>query len=277
MIKLTKKMINQYLVPYLSIGKRAPSCKVGLWRIVRAILRRLKTGVQWRELPMIELFSRHVISWKSVYYYFSKWSKDNSWYNMWTALLELNKKILDMSSVQLDGSHTPAKRGGEYTAYQGRKKCKTTNMLFLTDKNGIALACCEPISGNHNDLFDIKKSVSKIVGTLKDANIDHKGLFMNADAGFDSKELRQFCFSFAIIPNFDLNKRNNKHHDQYDYCFDNQLYKERFVVERTNAWLDGFKNLIIRYETKANHWLALHYLAFSVILLRKVEKVSRKL
>ena len=73
MAKLTKKMINQYLVPHLSVGKRGSCCKVGLWRIVRAILRRLKTGVQWRELPMKELFGRHTISWKSVYCYFSKW------------------------------------------------------------------------------------------------------------------------------------------------------------------------------------------------------------
>jgi hypothetical protein len=60
---------------------------------------------------------------------------------MWEALLEINKAQLDMSSVQLDGSHTPAWRGGEQVTYQGRKKRKTTNMLFLTDSQGIPLAC----------------------------------------------------------------------------------------------------------------------------------------
>jgi len=277
MMKLSKKLINQNLVPHLSKGKRGPSCKVGLWRIVRAILKRLKTGTQWRELPMRELFGRHTISWKTVFYYFAKWSKDGSWYRMWTALLGLNKRLLDMSSVQIDGSHTPAKRGGECIAYQGRKKCKTTNTLFLADKQGIALACSDPVGGNHNDLFEIEKSVSKIVNTLTDATIEHKGLFMNADAGFDSKELRNLCDDLGIIPNFDINKRNSKDPDQNDYMFDNQLYKERFVVERTNAWIDGFKSLIIRYETNARHWLGLHYLAFSVILLRKAEKAPKKL
>jgi transposase len=275
MIKVSKKMINQKLVPHLSKGKRGPQCKVGLWRIVRAILKRLKTGTQWRELPMRELFGRHTISWKTVFYYFSKWSKDGSLYRLWIALLKINKSILDMSSTALDGSHTPAKRGGESVGYQGRKKAKTTNMLFLTDKQGIPLACGNPVSGNHNDLFEIEKSVFKIIHTLRDSEVEYKGLFMNADAGFDSQNLRNICDELDIIANFDINKRNSKKPDQNDYYFDNQLYKERFAVERTNAWIDGFKNLIIRYETKAKHWLGLHYLAFSMILLRKVEKASK--
>ena len=41
-----------------------------------------------------------------------------------------------MSSVEIDGSHTPAKRGGQQVGYQGRKKANTTNMLFLTDPTG---------------------------------------------------------------------------------------------------------------------------------------------
>lgn len=271
MIKLTKKIINEKLVPHLSKGKRCPKCKVGLWRIVRAILKRLKTGTQWRELPIRELFGRHSITWQAVFYHFSKWSKDGSWHQLWIALLAINKRMLDMSSVQLDGSHTPVKRGGIAVGYQGRKKAKTTNMLFLTDRQGIPLACSEPVAGNHNDLFDIEKTVSKIVDTLLDARIAVAGLFMNADAGFDTKALRMICERLGIFPNFDINKRNAKNPDKHDYLFDNQLYKERFVVERTNAWIDGFKNLIIRYETNNEHWLGLHYLAFSVILLRKTQ------
>lgn len=277
MVKLSKKLINEKLVPYLSKGKRGPKCKFGLWRIIQAILYKLKSGTQWRELPLREFFGRFVISWNTVYYYFQKWSKDGSWYHLWTAFLKINKSTLDMSSVQLDGSHTAAKRGGEAVGYQGRKKAKTTNMLFLTDQQGIPLACGAPVAGNHNDLFEIEKSVFKIITTLNDSNIEHKGLFMNADAGFDSQEFRNFCEGLEIEANFDINKRNSKNPDDHDYYFDNQLYKERFVVERTNAWIDGFKNLLTRYETKASHWLGLHYLAFTIILLRKMLKTEQKL
>lgn len=269
MFKLTKKIINNELIPHLSLGKRGTGCKVGLWRIVRAILKRLKTGCQWRELPMKELFGRYTISWQSVFYYFQKWSKDGSWHKLFTSLSDVNRRMLNLSSVQLDGSHTPVKRGGSAVGYQGRKSAKTSNMIFLTDKQGIPLGCSEPISGHHNDLFEIEKNVSKILDTMTDANINYKGLFLNADAGFDSKKFRQFLESKEIYPNIDTNKRNVKIENEDTYCIDDELYSERFVIERTNAWLDGFKNLIIRYETNHIHWLGLHHLAFACIILRK--------
>ena len=42
---------------------------------------------------------------------------------------------------------------------------------------------------------------------------------------------------------------------------DDLLYKE-------NAWMDAFKALLIRFETKTQTWMSLHYLAFSLILIR---------
>lgn len=31
--------------------------------------------------------------------------------------------------------------------------------------------------------------------------------------------------------------------------FDEKMYKERWKIERTNAWIDGFKNVLIRFDT----------------------------
>jgi len=56
-------------------------------------------------------------------------------------ILALNRQFSDLSSIQLDGSHTPAKRGGEAFGYQGRKASETTNTLFLADNSGQILAC----------------------------------------------------------------------------------------------------------------------------------------
>ena len=131
-VKLSKKFITKNLLPHLSQSHLGRKTKVPLWRIIKAIIYRLKTGCQWRELPVSFFCSNILISWNTVYYHFRKWSKDKSWKQMWTKLLSLHKTTLDMSSVQLDGSHTPAKRGGEAVAYQHRKKSKTTNALFLT-------------------------------------------------------------------------------------------------------------------------------------------------
>lgn len=114
--------------------------------------------------------------------------------------------MFDLSSVDLDGSHTPAIRGGEAVEYQGRKKRKTTNSLYLTDKQGLPLAMSEPVSRNHNDLYNIEVQFELITSTLEKADIRIDRLFMNADAGFDSKELQKSCESKEIIANICFNK-----------------------------------------------------------------------
>ncbi len=182
-------------------------------------------------------------------------------------ILEKYKHLLDMSSIQLDGTHTPTKRGGEAVAYQGRKKSKTSNMLIITDAQGIPLACSQAIAGNHNDAFELVKNVDKMLSDIRLSNISTKGLFLNADAGFDTKEFRVSCFKNDIIDNIDKNKRNG---EESNSIFDELLYKQRFVIERTNAWLDAFKALLVRFETNKTHWKALNLLAFCVILLRRL-------
>lgn len=266
-VKLSKKFITKNLMPHLSQSSLGRKPKIPLWKIVKAIIYRLKTGCQWRELPISAFSSRISIGWNAVYYHFNKWAKDGSLKRMWTHLLALHKAKLDMSSVQFDGSHTPAKRGGEAVAYQARKKAKTTNALFLTDKQGIPLAMSDPIQGSHHDLFNIDIFFTKMLADLRKATIEINGLFLNADAGFDSEGFRTLCFSNDIMANVDFNRRNSKSTDNQP-LLDDELYKERFSAERTNAWLDAFKALLVRFETKTQTWLGLHYLAFSLVLIR---------
>ncbi|MEL7124227.1 MAG: IS5/IS1182 family transposase, partial [Bacteroidota bacterium] len=75
------------------------------------------------------------------------------------------------------------------------------------------------------------------------------------------------CYTNDIIANVDFNKRNSKNIDNQP-LLDDLLYKERFCVERTNAWIDAFKTLMVRFETRQHTWLSLHYIAFALILLR---------
>ena len=115
----------------------------GLWRVhtkACSRLKRLKTGVQWKELPIEVYFEKGEISWQNVYYYFNKWSKDGSFQRIWLNLLSKKKRKLDMSCVQLDGSHTRCRQKGESTGYQARKKSVTTNSIFLCDNKGQMIA-----------------------------------------------------------------------------------------------------------------------------------------
>lgn len=129
----------------------------------------------------------------------------------------------------MDGSHTSAKKGGEQTGYQKRKKCKTTNALYLTDRQGLPLAMSEPVCGNHHDLFDIETHFEELMNPLKEAGIVIDGLFLNADAGFDSELFRNFCSEKGIIANFAENPRNGN--SVGDHYFNDLLYRERYAIE----------------------------------------------
>lgn len=95
------------------------------------------------------------------------------------------------------------------------------------------MAKSEPISGEHHDHYNIEKSMSIILKTLREAHIYVDGLFLNADAGFDSKGFRKECKDRGIFPNVCFNKKN-KEHDDDDYA-DELLLRERYSIERTNA------------------------------------------
>ena len=52
---------------------------------------------------------------------------------LWVTLLRLHHARPNLSSVQLDGSHTRTHNGATAIDKQGRKAARTTNLLLLAD------------------------------------------------------------------------------------------------------------------------------------------------
>ena len=216
------------------------------------------------------MFEQTPLTWHTVYYHYRKWCLLGVLKDCWIQFLKIHKQELDLSSVDLDGSHTPAIRGGQSVEYQGRKKRKTTNALYLTDRQGLPLAMSEPVAGNHNDLYNLEVQFEVVTGTLEQATISVEGLFLNADAGFDSKNFRESCNKKEINANICFNKRNGS--SDRDEYFDQKLYDERYTIERTNAWMDSYRSLLNRFDTTIESWIGFNYLAFIVIALKKIYK-----
>jgi transposase len=208
-----------------------------------------------------------------VFGYYRKWCKEGVFKDCWVALLKKNSSQLDLSSADIDGSHTPALRGGEAVGYQGRKKRKTTNALYLTDRQGLPLAMSLPVWGHHHDLIEIETHFEQLISTLKQAGIALNGLFLNLDSGFDAENLRTKSASMDIIVNIAHNKRNSGVYN--NHYFDEELYKERYAIERTNAWLDSFRSLLNRFDTTITSWIGFNYLAFCVIAIKKFNKNNK--
>ena len=178
---------------------------------------------------------------------------------------------LNLSEINLDGSHAIAKKGGESVAYQGRKKAKTTNILPMTDGSGFIIASTGLIAGNRHDALNLKEHLQTAFKSMKRLGLDIEGAFFNADKAFDTKAARKTCFNHGLIPNMAENKRNRKSKKRgRKRLFDAEVYKRRFTSERTFAWVDKFRALLLRFERRDAYFLGGHHIAFALINLRHV-------
>lgn len=255
---LDKGTITKHFLPYLSKAKRGYVSKIPLWEVVNAILYKLKTGVQWAFLPCKSLISSNKVKYGAIYHHFRKWSKDGSWQRAWANLLSSYRCYLDLSLAFIDGTHTRAKKGGEKVSYQGRKKANTSNTVWLTDRRGNILAFLPPMSGKHHDLYQLEEHMEKQVKLLKKAGISVDGLFLNADAGFQSEAFKQVCQRHGIMLNVPGKRLFTSNLDEDENCFDELMYKERYTIERTNAWMDAYRSLLNRFDTTWQSWNAWH-------------------
>jgi transposase len=209
--------------------------------------------------------------WQSVYLQFTRWCKDGSFRRLWDYSILAIKAELDLSAINLDGTQTLAKKGGESVAYQGRKKGKTSNILPVTDVNGYIIGSTGILAGNHNDAYELKNQLQMVFKEMKRLGLEIQGAYLNADSSFDTKEARKTCFNYGVIPNISENQRGRKNIKRgRKRLFNETIYHQRYCAERTFAWVDSYKRLLIRFERKDGMFLGAHHLAFAMINLRSI-------
>lgn len=271
---LTEKTFEKHVRPYISVAKRGYECSIPIYKVFNYILYKLHTGCQWEMLPIMPAESgsrQKEISHDAVYYHYLKWSKDGSLEKVWQGSILTIEEDLNLSELNLDGTHAIAKKGGEAVAYQGRKKAKTTNVLPVTDGNGFIVASTGLVAGNHNDAYNLKPHLQEIFKTMKRLSLDFQGALFNADKAFDTEDARKTCFNHGVVPNIDENKCNRKTTKRGRKRFFNaEVYKRRFTCERTFAWIDKFKALLIRFDRKEVYFLGAYFIAFAMVNLRHV-------
>ncbi len=274
--KVTQDQFQCHFLPHLSVAKRGFVSKIPLCKIFNYILYRLHTGCQWWQLPIAPDPAdpdKKEISYHAVYYHFRKWSRDGSLEKAWQASIVEIKEELDLSEMSLDGTHTLAKKGGASVSYQGRKKAQTSNLLLICEAQGYIIGCLGIVAGHHHDAFEIKPALQSVFKSLKrrfhPLGLKISGALFHADPAFDTKATRKTCFNHGLVPNIKENprgRRSTKHGPKR--FFDEQAYKRRFVAERSFAWSDKFKQLLIRFERKDAYFLGAHHIAFTLINLR---------
>jgi transposase len=89
-----------------------------------------------------------------------------------------------------------------------------------------------------------------------------------ADRGYDSNKVRALLVKRDIEPIIPA-RRNNRvatHQDGRKL----RRYKRRWIIERTNSWLQNFRRLVARYERSAKTFTALVHLACALTTLKRV-------
>jgi transposase len=121
--KVTKEQFHADIEPRLSKAKRGYVSKQPLWNIFNYVLYKLHTGCQWEELPIERDAAGHpVMSWQAPRYHFYKWSRDGSLQRLFEEGILTIKDKIDLSEINVDGSHTAAKKGAKASPTKDESK-----------------------------------------------------------------------------------------------------------------------------------------------------------
>ena len=96
------------------------------------------------------------------------------------------------------------------------------------------------------------------------------GSYLNLDGGFDSRHNRKAIFNAGLIPNIKENPRNRKTPKRgRKRLFNQAIHALRDRVERTFAWEDKFKRLLLRFEYHQHRHYGMKLMAYMLINLRR--------
>jgi hypothetical protein len=103
----------------------------------------------------------------------------------------------------------------------------------------------------------------------KEVGVDLRGAYLNLDGGFDSSANWKSIFNAGLIPNIKENPRNRKRPKRgRKRLFNATLHALRLCVERTFAWEDKFKRLLLRFERIQQRHYGMKLMAYTLINLR---------
>jgi len=115
----------------------------------------------------------------------------------------------------------------------------------------------------------LPESVQALKKVAKEVGLDLRGAYLNLDGGFDSIANRKCIFNAGMIPNIKENPRNRKTTKRgRKRLFNAAIHSLRLRVERTLAWEDKFKRLLIRFERIQQRHYGMKLLGYTMINLR---------
>ena len=146
---------------------------------------------------------------------------------------------------------------------------KGEKVIAIIDNHGYVLAPVPVAPVNETDMVLLPKGLHALKQVAKQVGLELRGAYFNLDGGFDSARNRKCIFNAGMIPNIPENPRNRKHPKRGRKRFFNAaIHALRMRVERTFAWEDKFKRLLLRFEHIQQRHYGMKLMAYTLINLR---------
>jgi transposase len=226
--------------------------------VLCGILYVLHTGIQWEYLPQELGFGSGMTCWRRL----RDWNDAGVRQRLHEVLLaELNAALrLDWSRCVVDSSHVRALKRGLHTGPSPVDRGRAGSKHHLiTDGHGTPLAVLLT-GGNRNDvtqLLPLLDAIPPVRGRVGRPRRKPDSLF--ADRGYDHDVYRDQVRDRGILPA--ITRRGTRH--------GTGLGVHRWVIERSFAWLHGFRRLRIRWEPRPDVHEAFLRLACCLIAYRQ--------
>ena len=151
----------------------------------------------------------------------------------------------------------------------GYKHQKGEKIIAITENQGYVLAPVPVAPVNETDMVLLPEGLQAPKKVAKEVDLDLKGAYLNLDGGFDSAHNRKCIFNAGLIPNIKENPRNRKTTKRgRKRLFNAAIHALRMRVERTFAWEDKFKRLLLRFERIQQRHYGMKVMAYTLINLR---------
>jgi transposase len=122
---------------------------------------------------------------------------------------------------------------------------------------------------NEADVVLLPQGLQALKKVAKEIGVDLRGAYLNLDGGFDSARNRKMIFNAGMIPNITENPRNRKTTKRgRKRLFNAAIQALRVQVERTFAWEDKFKRLLLRFERIQQRHYGMKLMVYTLINLR---------
>jgi transposase len=244
---ITKNAWNQILVFLKGCDGIYLGRKSELKKFIEGIYWMSRTGAQWRELP--ERYGK----WNTVYHRFNEWTKKGIW-NQFLSFCasdpDLEYQALDSTIVRAHAC--AAGYGDQEEQALGRSKGGFTSKIHAkVDALGNLLQI-SLTPGNRNDITQAPLLLNNIANS-----------HILGDKGYSSYDIRDLIISLDGIPVIPP-KSNLKEPWEYD----ENIYKERNVIECFFSKIKHFRRVFSRFDKSARNFAAFISFVGAIIWLR---------